>query len=46
MKKISFTDILSALVFIPSSTVGLINFIRNFIKQIFRVIGKVATIFL
>lgn len=45
-KKISFADILSAIIFIPESSVLIINYMRLGVKGIFKIIGKVMTIFL
>jgi hypothetical protein len=45
-KKISISDILVKFVFIPQSSVLIINIIRNILKVIFRTFGKIAAIFM
>ncbi|MBN1252815.1 MAG: hypothetical protein JXR51_08250 [Bacteroidales bacterium] len=44
--KITYADILSAIVFVPESSILVINMIRKFLKKTFRLIGEIATIFL
>jgi len=41
MKKISYSDILSSIVFVPESSNWIINKLRKLLKGIFRLIGKV-----
>jgi len=43
MKKLSYTDILSSIVFVPESSNWIINKLRKLLKSIFRLIGKVIT---
>ncbi|RLD67758.1 MAG: hypothetical protein DRI95_04305 [Bacteroidetes bacterium] len=45
-KEISFTDILSAFVFIPESPVLIINYLRLIVKSMVRFIAKVVIVFL
>ncbi len=40
IKKISYSDILSAIVFIPESSCWLINKFRRLLKVIFKLVGK------
>jgi hypothetical protein len=44
--KISNVDVLSAVVFIPDSPLLGINLIRRALKSIFRLMGKIAALFL
>jgi len=39
--KISFATLLSALVFIPESSVLVIDFLRLLLKHIFRLLGRI-----
>jgi hypothetical protein len=45
-KKIKNAEILSAIVFPPPSENGFLNFIRNSLKNIFRLSGKILSIFI
>jgi len=44
--KISNADLLSAVVFIPDSSVLIITLIRRIIKSMFRLMGRIAAILL
>jgi len=44
--KISNVDLLSAVVFIPDSSLLIVRFIRNILKNLFRLLGKIAAFFL
>ena len=40
-KKISYSDILSAIIFIPESSNKIINYLRVFLKFMFKLIAKI-----
>jgi hypothetical protein len=44
-RKISYSDILSAVVFIPESPVLIINYMRLGLKVILKIVGKVINMF-
>ncbi|MFN8254764.1 MAG: hypothetical protein U0W24_03690 [Bacteroidales bacterium] len=48
MKKkiVSYSDILSAIVFIPDSSVLIISVFRLIMMKFFRILGKIAILFL
>lgn len=43
-RKISYSDILSSVVFVPESPNWIINKLRKLLKSIFRLIGKMIAI--
>ncbi len=45
MKKITYTDILSATIFIPASSNWLINKLRRLLKGAFKFMGKFISVF-